>query len=183
MALLGRKADAIDLVRKELEKRPDFPQQVADYLVILNVTREWPEIVRYYDSKWDSPDAFRRQFSRSPPFAAVIPALQAAGHADAPAMMALWRKHLDTLEASGFQDTSIDIANANWHLLKGEPDKAADLLETAYSKGARDIFILVSPILEDTPRLNAIRAKIGKAINAERAKLGLKPIEMPKPYP
>ncbi|KCZ93863.1 tetratricopeptide repeat protein [Hyphomonas johnsonii] len=183
MVLMGRKDDARALVRQELDARPDFPQQQADYLEIHNNTHDWAEVVRYYDATWGSLESFQKTFVR-PPYLVVLPALIDAGHQDAPAMLAAARRAIDADRASGFQNASFDVNEAGVYLLEGDTGKAMDLLELAYAKGMRDISLFIYPILNDTPtpRLEALQAKVAADINAERAKLGWTAIEMPEAF-
>ena len=183
MVLMGRKDDARSLVRQELDARPDFPQQQADYLMVHDYIHDWAEVVRYYDATWGSLESFEQSFI-SPPYTSVLPALIDAGHRDAPAMLVAARRAIDFDRASGFQNASYDTNEASICLLEGDPSKAMDLLELAYSKGKRDIFLFIYPKLNDapTPRLEALQARVAADINAERAKLGLPAIEMPKAY-
>ena len=183
MVLMGRKDDARSLVRQELDARPDFPQQQADYLMVHDYIHDWAEVVRYYDATWGSLESFEQSFI-SPPYTSVLPALIDAGHRDAPAMLVAARRAIDFDRASGFQNASYDTNEASICLLEGDPSKAMDLLELAYSKGKRDIFLFIYPNLNDapTPRLEALQARVAADINAERAKLGLPAIEMPKAY-
>ena len=183
MVLMGRKDEARALVRQETDARPDFPQQQSDYLVVHNNVRDWAEVVRYYDATWGSLDSFQHTFIR-PPYLVVLPALIDAGHQDAPAMLAAARRAIDADRASGFQNASYDVNEARLSLLEGDQGKAMDLLELAYAKGMRDIYLFIDSGLIDTPtpRLQALQARVAADINAERAKLGLPEIDMPKAY-
>lgn len=181
LMFLGRKNDALDLVRTELGKRPDYPPIQTIYLHAHFVSRDWDEVVRYYDETWDSPDAFMQGFSTKP-FASTVPPLLEAEHPDADALLALWRQTIDEQRSAGIKIHTLDVSEGLWHLANGEPDKGFALLDSAFAKGSRDIYLLVNPTLGNSLRAKAFRAKIDDAINAERVKLGLKPVEMPKPY-
>ena len=183
MVLMGRKDEARALVRQELAVRPDFPQQQSDYLDVHNDIHDWPEVVRYYDETWGSLESFQQAFVW-PPYAFVLPALLDAGHRDAPAMLAAARRGIDADRAHGFQSANYDTTDAVIYFLEGHPDKAMDMLERAYSKGKRDIYLFIYPGLNDTPtpRLEALQARVAAGINAERAKLGWPAIEMPQAY-
>lgn len=181
LTFLGRKDDALDLARTELGKRPDFPPIRSMYLHAHFVSHDWDEVVRYYDETWDSPDAFMQSFSAQP-FTSTVPPLLEAGHPDAEAMLTIWRQTIDEQRNAGINVQTLDANEGAWHLANGEPDKAFLWLEEAVKKGSRDPYILINPTLGNSPRANALREKIGDAINAERAKLGLKPVEMPKPF-
>jgi len=183
MVLMGRKDDARALARQETDARPDFPQQQSDYLAVHSGIHDWAEVVRYYDATWGSLESFQHTFIR-PPYLSVLPALIDAGHQDAPAMLAAARRGIDADRASGFQNGSYDVNEAGLSLLEGDQGKVMDLLESAYAKGMRDIYLFIYPSLNDTPtpRLEALQAKVAADINAERAKLGWPAIEMPKAY-
>ncbi len=183
MVLMGRKDDARALVRQETDARPDFPQQQSDYLDVHNSIHDWAEVARYYDEAWGSPESFQ-QACIWPPYTYVLPALLDAGHRDAPAMLAAARRAIDADRASGFRNANYDMNEAGIYFLEGHPGKATDLLELAYSKGKRDIYLFIYPSLNDAPRprLEALEAKVAADINAERAMLGWPAIEMPKAY-
>jgi TolB-like protein/Tfp pilus assembly protein PilF len=183
LLLLGRKAEAIALAEQELEARPDFPMQQSDTLQLYYDANEWPDIVRYYDATWSSVDAFVANFPR-PPYHAVLPALTAAGHPDAPEMHAAARDAIDIQRASGFQSAELLAAQAQLAALEGDQAGAMAFLETAFDNGNRDMTLFIDPVLNaaSSPRFNVLLAKTGEAINAERAKLGLPAIEMPEPY-
>ncbi len=183
MMLMGRKQDALKLVASELAARPDFPTQQSDYLDLHNVVRDWKEVVRYYDATWDSLEAFQSPF-RYPPYNIVLPALLDAKHPDAPAMLAAWRESIDSRRSEGFASGQMDAIEANLLLIEGDTDKGMDLAEAAYARGFRNITLFMSPYLNDpaNPRGKAFLAKYSKDLNAERAKLGLQPIDPPKPY-
>ena len=181
--LMGRKDEAVALARQELEARPDFPLQQADTLYIYHNAHEWSDIVRYYDATWSSLEAFQATFPR-PPYHAVLPALTAAGHPDAPGMHAAARDAIDIQLASGFQSAELLTAQAQLAVLEGDQEAAGEFLETAYANGNRSITLFIDPVLNaaPSPQFEALLAKTADAINAERAKLGLPAIEMPEPY-
>lgn len=183
LLLMGRKAEAVALAEQELEARPDFPTQQSDTLQLYHYANEWPDIVRYYDATWPSIEAFQANYSR-PPFHAVLPALTAAGHPDAPEMHAAAREAIDIQLASGFQSAELLTAQAQLAVMEGDPEGAMAFLETAYANGNRSITLFIDPVLNaaPSPQFEALLAKTGDAINAERAKLGLPAIEMPQPY-
>ena len=179
----GKKDDALSVSRKALSERPDYNRIRQLFLEALHQTGEWDEIIRYYDNNWDSADAFDQAFI-NPPFGYLIPALKEAGHPDTAALLKHARAIFEKYKTLGDNDAVMDNIEARLLLLEGKPNLAMDVLDRAFSKGARDLYWFVDPVfapLRGTKRFDALKTNTNKAINAERAKLDLPPMEMPEP--
>lgn len=181
--LQGKKKDALKISREAIAERPDYFRSKIIFLAALHEAGEWAEIVRYYDLTWGSADAFNQDFPY-PPFGFLIPALQDANHPDTEQLIQLARALLEQYTAAGEKSASIDDFKARLLILEGKTELAMDALEHAYNNGARDLLWFIDPAfqpLSGTPRFEMLKKNTGKAINTERAKLNLPPMEMPKP--
>ena len=182
--MLGRKDEALDLVKAQLAERPDFPFVRQDYIAAHYFCGEWDEVVRYYEDAWGSPADFESSYA-SPPYGLVVAPLMAAGHEDGLALLDAFREFVDTRRASGQQGGGADYAEALLLMLEDRPEDALAMLESSYDNGHRSMSTIINPAfapLREAPRYQALTAKLDAAINAERGKLGLAPIDMPAPY-
>ncbi|MGB3625699.1 MAG: hypothetical protein WA989_07720 [Henriciella sp.] len=83
------------------------------------------------------------------------------------------------------QGGNIDDLESVLLMMEGRPEDAVAMLEQAFENGHRSMGFIMNPVFEplrDTPRYVALQEMLASAINSERSKLGLEPIEMPKPY-
>jgi TolB-like protein/Tfp pilus assembly protein PilF len=181
LAYAGRLKEALAKSAALVSDRPDYPRYQRMNLTILFHAGKWADIVQYYDEKWGSLEALQSTVP-NPAYDVIAPALLAAGHKDGPAALEAWRALNASGKADGRRDLSLDSARIA--MAEGNTVKAMDELEAWTDAGYRDISLFIDQSfssLRTTPRFIALRDKVSKLINAERVKLGLQPIEMPRP--
>jgi tetratricopeptide (TPR) repeat protein len=181
---LGRTEEAALLAVERAEKLAD----VGTLLNFYNLTGRSQEAVEYVEARWPNLDALERDY---PPYAGlghlmmldVALAYSRTGNQqrfeDA---LARVRRVSEDLQAQGIDAPIFFMSEASHQALAGNLDAALDWLDRAISRG----FISATRIahdwpylepLEGDPRFEAIQARMIEHLNAERAELGLDPVE------
>ncbi|MGB5166398.1 MAG: tetratricopeptide repeat protein [Woeseiaceae bacterium] len=108
-------------------------------------------------------------------------ALRELGRSDeADRLLEAWLADIEERQAAGVANTDIDVDWALYHSLTGNHDEALANLEQAITKGWRvPSWQYAAPLRQyfGEPRFEAIRRKTLDATNAERAKIGLEPVQ------
>ena len=181
--LQGLKEEALATARGRIADRPDYPSGQASFASSLYLLGEVDELVAYYEDTWGSIDNLQRTFNR-PPYLTLAGALIKTGHPDGEKMLAAARTRVDEERGWGRDNVGLDLREAKLLVLEGKNEEALSMLESAFLKGTRSFDIITDPgyaPLRDLPRYKALTVKLANAINLERAKINLPPIEMPKP--
>jgi TolB-like protein/Tfp pilus assembly protein PilF len=184
LAFLGRTEEASLLAYQRAEMRAD----VGSLLTFLNITGRSQEAVDFIEQRWPDLDALERDY---PPYGGfghsmmldVALAYSRTGQqerfADA---MARVRRVGDSLQAQGIDNTYLFVVEAGYHVLAGNLQEGLDWLERAVSRGmvTTPRMALEWPVLkplEGDPRFEAVQERMVEHLNAERAELGLEPVE------
>ncbi|GGD19194.1 hypothetical protein GCM10011342_29850 [Aquisalinus flavus] len=184
LTLQGRKEDALAMARAQLAARPDVPLVQIDLIRTLYDVGNWGELVAYYDSDFGSVEAVGTRFPL-PGYGWFAAPLMRAEHPDGPAMLAAWQERYEQLIDEGRDNAGMDVLASGLRMLEGNETEALDLLRRAMERGGRSFVPLIDPIYEpvrEAPAFKAIAGEMEAAINAEREKLGLDPIDAPVPF-
>ncbi|RZV41417.1 MAG: hypothetical protein EX271_08070 [Acidimicrobiales bacterium] len=179
----GLKSEALEVARTQVEARPDFPGWQAAYASTLYLAGAFDELVEYYDSTWGSLENLQRAFNRPPYLTFALP-LIAADHPDGKRMVDATRLRVNQERGWGRDNVGLDLREAKLLILEGKNEEAMSMVESAFFKGTRDLYMVIDPgyaPLYEMPRYQAFKQKLTEAINLERAKINLPPMELPKP--
>jgi TolB-like protein/Tfp pilus assembly protein PilF len=185
LTLLGRVEEATQLAYQRAKDIAD----TGTLLGFLNITGRSEEAVNYIEARWDSLDALEKDH---PPYGGlgyfvmldVALAYSRVGNAERfdDAMARVHRVH-DELRSQGVNNPNFFMSEAARYALAGDLDTSVDFVERAVSRG----LITVTPRiarewpaladLEGNPRFEAVQARMMEHLNAERAALGLDPVE------
>jgi len=182
---LGRSEEATQLAYQRARDLAD----TGTLLAFLNVAGRSQEAVDYIEARWPTLDALERD---NPPYAGlgywlmleVALAYTRAGNAERfdDAMARVSRVN-DELLAQGIDNVTFHMSEAMRYALSGDRGASLDWLDRAITRG----YITSTPriaqempalaILEGDERFEAIQARMMEHLNAERAALGLDPVE------
>ncbi len=183
---LGRSEEATQLAYLRAKDQAD----TSTLLAFLNVAGRSQEAVDYLESRWPTLDDFERD---NPPYAGlgyfqmldVALAYSRVGNAERfdDAMARAGRVN-DELLAQGVDNPNLHMTEATRYALAGDRGSSLDWLDRAITRG----FITSTPrvaddwpalaVLEGDRRFDAIQARMMDHLNAERATLGLEPVEI-----
>ena len=185
LALLGRAEEASLLAYRRADEQAD----VGGLLYFLNQAGRSPEAVAYIEQRWADLDALERDF---PPYAGqgyfmmleVALAYSRTGNEERfEDAMARMRRVGDDLQAQGVDNPTFFMSEAAYHSLAGNVDAGLEWLDRAVTRG----FVAATPriarewpalaALEGDPGFELIQQRMIEHLNAERAELGLDPVE------
>jgi len=181
--LQGLKDEALELARKQIDSRPDYPSGQASFVYTLYHAGAFDELVAYYESTWGSLDNLERTFNRPPYLNFALPLIE-AGHPDGVKMRDAERAKVDEERGWGRDNVGLDLRESRLLVLENKHDEALAMLESAFLKGTRSFYMIIDPAyapLRDRPEYQDLMAKLKTAINLQRAKINLPPMELPKP--
>ena len=163
-------------------------EEIFGLVQFLNAAGRSDELVAYLDELWSDLDAFEAAFPAHGYFGygvmnGVALAYRRAGNEDrfGDAMQRVRLAH-DSLAAQGLRNPDFWLAEAAWYAMAGRQQESLEHLAAAVDGG----FVLSSRIaddmpyfrdLEGDPEYEAIQARMIEHLNAERAALGLEPVE------
>jgi TolB-like protein/Tfp pilus assembly protein PilF len=179
----GLKEEALKVARTQIEARPDYPGGQAAFATTLYLAGAFDELVAYYESNWGSLDNLQSTYNRPPYLNLALPLIE-AGHPDGRKMVEAERTRVEEERGWGRDNVGLDLREAKLLVLEGKEDEALRMLESAYLKGTRSFYMVIDPgyaPLYDLPEYQVLIAKLADAVNRERAKINLPPMELPKP--
>jgi len=178
LLFLGRRDEALGLVRQQLAARPDFYRQQIRFIRVLGYAGQWEELVRYFDRTWGDVAVFVDELNL-PPFWEMATAMQMTEHPLAPTMLDAYAKDTAYLRDEGLASGASDRQEAVLRLLQGKEQEALSLMELAYEKGWREAYADEYPVwtlVQDKDRMNKLLENIMSDIEKEREKLGYGPL-------
>ena len=179
----GRKDDALKVARMQIDARPDYPGGQGAYVSTLYLAGEFEELVAYYENTWGSLDNLQRAFSRPPYLNLALPLIEAE-HPDGLKMIEAARERVDEERGWGRDNVGLDLRESKLLVFEGKNQEALNMLESAFLKGTRSFYMIIDPgyaPLYDSPEYQILIGKLANAINRERSKINLSPMELPKP--
>jgi TolB-like protein len=184
LAWLGRTEEASMLAVQRAEKLAD----VGTLLNFYNLTGRSREAVEYIEARWADLDALERDY---PPYGGLghlmmLDVALAYSRTDNPqrfedALARVGRVSRD-LQEQGIQNPLFFMGEASHQALAGNLDASLEWLDRAISGGYISTTRMVQewPYLEPLvgdPRYEAMQSRMLEHLNAERAELGLEPVE------
>jgi len=182
---LGRSEEATQLAYLRAKDLAD----TGTLLAFLNIAGRSQEAVDYVESRWPTLDEFERD---NPPYAGlgyfqmldVALAYSRVGNAERfDAALARATRFNAELLAQGVNNPDLHMSEATRYALAGDRGSSLEWLERAITRG----YITSTPriaedwpalaVLEGDDRFDAIQARMIEHLNAERAELGLDPVE------
>ncbi len=182
--LRGDYDEAISVLKSKFEKRPDYRPAQGDYAEALLLSRQWDELVSFYDEKWGSVRAFRDNFE-IPPYEYFLTPLMETGHPHAVEMRAAARAFSEEGRNAGFDFNAVEREEAFILIAEGKPDDAITRLEAMVEKNGLPMDIGFNPVLiqlADKPAYRAVVDHVEERINDSRTELGLDPIKLRRGY-
>jgi TolB-like protein/Tfp pilus assembly protein PilF len=184
LTYLGRNEEASLLAFERADKRAD----VGSLLNFLNIAGRSQEAVDFIEQRWPDLDALERDYPSYGGFGhfmmldvalAYSRSGEQARFTDA---MTRVRRVGDSLQAQGIDNPAFFMVEAGYHAMAGDLEAGLDWLERAVSRGmiTTPRMVLEWPTLEPLegdPRFEALQSRMIDHLNAERAALGLEPVE------
>jgi TolB-like protein len=184
LTLLDRTEEASLLAFKRAEQMAD----AGTLFNVLNLAGRSAEMVEYLEERWPNLDALEKDF---PPWAGtghlmmldVALAYSRTGNEDRfNDAQARTRRTHTSLTDQGIDNPLFYMSEASYYAMAGNPDTSLEFLDRAISRGfistatpiTREFPYLKS--LEGDPRYEAIQVRMIEHLNAERAELGLEPV-------
>ena len=174
---------ALPGIEKALRDAPYDIQLVNIYVDGLLYLDRWSDVVAFYERELKPAGFVARAITEmnNPQLAvAVALALRLTGREDeSTALLARVRGALAAEGGAGPIDDDLEYLWASVHTVAGETDAALDSLERAIDKGFRTFDWTYAPefaLIGDHPRLAAIKERMLRLVNEERAKLDLEPL-------
>jgi tetratricopeptide (TPR) repeat protein len=185
LTYLGRSEEAAQLAYQRARELAD----TGTLLAFLNLAGRSQEAVDYIEARWPDLDALERD---NPPYGGVGYTLMAdvalaysrVGNAERfdDAMARLQRVNQD-LESQGVDNILFHICEAMRHALSGDRNSSLAWLDRAVMQGFTSGTPRIAEewpalaVLEGDERYEAIQSRMLEHLNAERAALGLDPVE------
>lgn len=172
--------DTLPGLRAALDRDPLVHYPLDVYLDGANYIGDFEAVADYYDTHVGDPSILREN---ALDYHAIrfAPAMRALGRDDdAAALAATFRQHLERRREQGEVGSGIEFDWARYYAMTGEHDRAFEMLDRALEIGVRAPFWRYIPEFEPLnadPRMRALKQRNLDAINAERAKLGWKPVD------
>ena len=179
---LGDKKAGRKLAEKNLASRRDDVDHQQVYMNYLFLSGDWSALTDFYLKTYGSVKSLKDS-DAYPPLEKVAAALLAMDHPHAEEMIRVCRKHIDAQRKSSISLSVLDQEEGILLVLEDKPKAAITLLEAAYQKGAYDLNINLNPVyrrLEIDPAYQRLVQDTLKAINREREKVDLDPIDLPR---
>jgi tetratricopeptide (TPR) repeat protein len=181
---LEREDEGLAAVRARVEASPgDF---VATWGLLhgLALAGRHRELLDWVGGRWVGPGELDTEvpydFSHGGTLAPLAAAQRATGRdAELAATLEYWGGVLAFLEENGFASSEFAFAQASFHAVSGERDRALERLGEAIDRGYRDPLLFRSPPFEpwwNDANFRALVDRNVELINVERAKLGLEPL-------
>lgn len=181
--LMARFEEALSLAESNFRDQPGKVEAELQYLSVHFLAGKWDEIIEYYNLKGGNIEAFENSLPYLG-YGWVAASMSKVGHPDAAAIMERYQARNREFR-SGYDNHDVDRGDVSIMLLEGRDEQALQLLEQMVAKGYRGFYIFVHPELDPlrrNPRFKTLSTQVATAINAERVKLDLPAIEMPRPY-
>jgi TolB-like protein len=184
LTYLGRNEEASLLAFERADKRAD----VGSLLSFLNIAGRSQEAVDFIEQRWPDLDALERDYPAYGGFGHfmmldVALAYSRSGEQERfTDAMTRVRRVGDSLQAQGIDNPAFFMVEAGYHAMAGDLEAGLDWLERAVSRGmiTTPRMVLEWPTLEPLegdPRFEALQSRMTEHLNAERAALGLDPVE------
>jgi hypothetical protein len=185
LALLGRWEEANSVATK----RAADGEGVSTYIHVKVMAGEYVEAIRFFESRWPDFAAFESdyppsRFTAFPAYADLAQAYSATGNEERfRQALARLRAQLDTIAKIGLEFSDLNIWEAMYFNLAGDPQSALTNLALAVDKGYLGYprmsteWVQLKP-LEGDPEYEAIQARMVEHLHAERAKLNLGPMSI-----
>ncbi len=180
--LTGEWDVALPQLRAMLGEQPleGNPALIGVYMTGAVYNEDFNRVAELYD-EYDDPVAALSEGRLLGGAANYAFALRQLGRSDeADRLLDAWLADIEERQAAGVANTDIDVDWALYHSLTGNHDEALANLEQAITKGWRvPSWQYFAPLRQyfGAPRFEAMRKQTLDAINAERAKIGLQPVD------
>ncbi len=186
LSLLGREEEAYMLGRELAASGEGFGSLVN----FLGRTERFEELIEFVETRWPDLDAWEKDFPSRGGFGNNQMALIAHAYRSTGDMarfddaMKRLKASLEHQRSEGADNYLLIMSEVFYHMLSGDEDMALTCLEqaaernwTPFSPRLSDGLPVLKP-LEGNPRYEAVQQQMLDHVNAERAELGLEPVEL-----
>ncbi|MEM7431460.1 MAG: hypothetical protein AAF351_05910 [Pseudomonadota bacterium] len=170
----------LPMLRAELDENPTNGFAIFPYVQGSTFVGDYESVVDLYDRYYAPTEVFANPAYQASAWLFVTPLREMGRDDDAQTMLGYFLANTERSEAQGANNANQDNEWARYYALAGDSDNAIARLRSAVERGTRYAiwdYAFEFESIKDDPRFEEIKQLNLGLINAERAKMGLDPVD------